>query len=350
MKKKSDKPTIQDIAAKAGVSTATVSRALNKTGSVNEETLRKVLDAAHELQYPIPDLIPKKDAENESPHPDTGSADIRGLILVCVQDLSNSFYADIIKGIRSSVLSKEYEFLLYPNRISESSIQSFLSFALSIHTTGIITLDLIPSALLQKLTGFFPVVQCCEFTDNPYASSVGINDFTAVQTALEYLLSMGKRKICIINGPLSYRYAQNRLAAFQSIMNSYEIDVPPEWIIQLPDLNQDMAFTSVVKVLTNNQAPECIFTVSDVLAASAIRAVKYCNYQVPDDIMVIGFDNTIISQLTTPSITTINQPMLQLGFMAGDLLFEKIEHELSPVQHLLLKTELIIRESTTNTV
>lgn len=131
------------------------------------------------------------------------------------------------------------------------------------------------------------------------------------------------KKISIINGPIEFNYARIRLAAYKSIMASANIDYPSNWIIQLPELNHDLAFTSIVQVLSSPNPPDCFFAISDNLAAAAIKAVQYCNLKVPSDVLVIGFDNTNISQLSTPSITTIKQPCSQLGYLASELLIEK---------------------------
>lgn len=346
MRKSRAKVTIRDIASKANVSTATVSRAFNQTGIVKPETYQCIIEAANELGYVFSPVKPSMLDIPKSKH----NSYEKKLILVCIPGISNPFYSEIIDGIESSTLNNDFEFLLYSETICESRIDNFLSLIDSLEVSGIITLSLTSTSLLQRISEHVPVVQCCEFTESPYASSVGINDFTATQSAMDYLMAMGRTKIGFINGPLNFRYSQNRLAAYTSIMKAANLEVPAHWIIQLPDLNHDMVFSSIVKLLSMPDAPDCFFAVSDVLAAATVRAAQYCNKRVPDDILVIGFDNTTISQLTTPSLTTINQPKFQLGFLSGELLFEKIKNPLSEVKHMSLNTELIIRESTSSSI
>lgn len=343
MARKKSSVTIRDIAKKANVSTATVSRTFNGTGFVKKETQEAIMEAAQELGYVY--TAPKEPASSLIPTPITKKGK-KAMILINIPSLSNPFYSDIVQGIKSSAANNGFDFLLYSGSITEQNINKFLDILTSTGCSGIITLNLLPISLLRIITEYVPVVQCCEYIENPYASSVGINDFTAVQCAMDYFLSIGRKKISLINGPLSFRYSQNRRDAYISIMESAGIAFPPQWIIQLPDLNPDMAFSSVVKLLSADNPPDCFFAVSDVLAAAAIRAIQYCNLKVPEDVLVIGFDNTIISQLTTPSITTVGQPQFQLGFLAGELLLEKITNPLSEVKHMKLNTELILREST----
>ena len=341
--KSKGKITINDIAKEAGVSTATVSRALSGTGTVKPETLRAIMDIANHMGYSA--HLPTA-AEHVSPG--MISHEKCPVIMIHITDMSNPFYGKIIRGISDSVISHGYDFILSSLEVTPENIDKFISMIRQLGISGIITADITSSSCLEKISDVVPVVQCCEFSENPYASSVGIDDYTAVQTVLDYFLSKGRTRIGFINGPLSYRYAQNRLRAYRTIMKENNITVKPHWIIQLPGLNHDMAFSSVIKLLSSPDAPDCLCSVSDELAAAAIRAAHYCNLKVPNDILVIGFDNTSISQLSTPSITTISQPQFQLGFLASELLFEKIHNPLSEVKHINLNTELIIRESTTN--
>lgn len=345
MKKR--KITVRDIAQHAHVSTATVSRAINGLDNVKPETLQRILSSANELGYELKPSVSGEKAVAPEPVPSIFSIqNHKRIILVHITEISNPFYSEIIKGIEASMSKNNFRFFLYSEKITLKNVDDFLQLINDLDISGIITLNITDSMILQKISSRLPIVQCCEFNESPYASSVGINDYAATQCAIEYFLSLGKTRIGIINGPLRYRYAQHRLSAFQSVLEAAGIEISPHWIIQLPDLNHDMAFSSVVQLLSTSDAPDCFFAVSDVLAAAAIRASQYCNLRVPEDIMIIGFDNTIISQLTTPSITTINQPRFQLGFLSGELLIEKMENPLAETKHMMLNTELVIRETT----
>lgn len=341
--KSSGKITISDIAKEAGVSTATVSRALNGTGTVRPETLKDILDIADRMGYSNHSI-----ADPYVLSTDVGNQGKSPIIMVHITDLSNPFYGKIIKGISASVSGNGYDFILSSLKVTPENIDKFINNIRRLGISGIITTDITSSLCLKKISEVVPIVQCCEFSENPHASSVGIDDYTAVQTVLDYFLSKGHTNIGFINGPISYRYAQNRLHAYRTIMKENNIDIKPHWIIQLPSLNHDIAFSSVIKLLSSPNAPDCLFSASDEMAAAAVRAAHYCNLKVPNDILIIGFDNTNISQLSTPSITTISQPQFQLGFLSSELLFEKIHNPLSEVKHLTLNTELIIRESTTS--
>lgn len=344
------KVTIRDVAKEANVSTATVSRALNMTGPVKQNTLNTIIRAAEKLGYAYkPTIDSTQDASSAKllqSVPVFPNQKEQNIILVNIPNMSNPFYSKIIDGIHASAESRFLSVVFSSVEINDLNVDSFIQLMKRLKVIGIIILNNIPPTALMHLTSYVPVVQCCEYYDNPYASYVGINDYTSTEIAINYYHSMGREKIGFINGPMEFKYSQNRLAAYKSIMANLGIDIPSSWIIQLPELNHDIAFTSIVQVLSSPNPPDCFFAVSDVLAAAAIKAAQYCNLQVPSDIMVIGFDNTDISQLATPSITTIKQPCYQLGFLACELLFEKIENPASKVKQMKLPTELIIREST----
>lgn len=346
---RNQKITIRDIAKEANVSIASVSRALNNTGLVKEDTLKSILETAEKLGY----VQEEKTSENSflsdsSTFPNTTPD--ASIIMVNIPVMSNPFYSKIIDGIQASATARNTSVIFSSEIITDFNVDNFIDLLKRLNIQGLILLNAISVASLKQITNYIPVVFCCEYYDNPYASYVGINDFSSTQTAIDVFLSMGHHKISFINGPLDFKYSQNRLNSYKSIMDSNGLDIPPHWIIQLPELNHDLAFTSVVQVLSSPNPPDCFFAVSDSLAAAAIKAAQYCNLKVPDDILVIGFDNTDISQLSTPCITTIQQPRYQLGFFASELLFEKITNPLTEVKQMKLPTELIVRESTTRVI
>ena len=123
-------------------------------------------------------------------------------------------------------------------------------------------------------------------------------------------------------------------------MEENGVHVNQDWILPLNDINADMAFSATIKLFSNHEQPDAIFAVSDVLATGAIRAVNYVGKNVPKDVVVVGFDNIALS-----TITTVNQPSFQMGYLANEFLFEKLQNPLTETKRMLLDTELIIRES-----
>ena len=171
-------------------------------------------------------------------------------------------------------------------------------------------------------------------------------EFITPELATEYLLSNGGSKIALINGPGNFKYARRRQEGFMNALRNAEVMIPKQWIVQLPEVSYEMAYAAVCRLLNSDSRPNAFFTISDVFAAAVIRAAKRFHLHVPRDILVVGFDNIELSSMTSPSITTVNQPKFQMGYTACEMLLELMEDPHGEMKSLLLDTELVIREST----
>ena len=119
-------------------------------------------------------------------------------------------------------------------------------------------------------------------------------------------------------------------------------------MVQFPEVSCELAIASTMQLLRTAEPPDAFVTTSDVYAAAVIRAARQVGLRVPQDVMVTGFDNIEFSTVTTPSITTVDQPRIRMGLMACELLVEKISNPALPSKGVLLETELIVRESTSD--
>jgi len=335
-----DKATIYAVAKNADVSVATVSRVFNHTGLVKEDTVRRVVDAAKALNYKI-DIVDKLPSQTKKRSPREHE-----LLILNVPSLNNPFYNEIIKGAKSAAELHQYDMLINQGHIRENNITGYIKMLNRVNAKGIIMLNHLSSLVLKTLADAIPTVQCCEYEEDADISSVSIDDLAAAKMVMEHLLSAGRKKIAFINGPPEYKYARHRSQGYYESMENAGIRVNPNWVLQLSDISADMAFSAVAQMLSQPEIPDAFFTVSDVFAAAVVRAARYNQYRVPEDIIVIGFDNVDISTVTTPSLTTVNQPKFQLGFIACEMLMEKLANPQAQAQHMLLHSELIVREST----
>ncbi|WP_343247510.1 LacI family DNA-binding transcriptional regulator [Diplocloster hominis] len=339
MSPKRQKATITDVANHAGVSVATVSRVFNHKGIVNEDTYRQVMESAQALNY-------QKSSAAPAPIPADSRRSEKDLLIINIPSLSNPFYNEIVKGAKAAAELHDYDLLLNQGHINEGNLSSIMHMLSRVNAKGIITLNHLTAEVVQTLSASFPLVQCCEFEEYSPVSTVGIDDLLSSKNAMDYILSTGHRKIALVNGPIEYKYARHRREGYLKALENAGIEVNPDWIIQLPEINADMAFSSVAKLLTMPNPPDAFFAVSDLCAAAVIRATKHTNFRVPEDIIVVGFDNVDISSITMPSITTVNQPKFQLGYISCELMHEKLTNPSAETKHMVLNTELIIREST----
>lgn len=331
------KARIQDIAREAGVSPTTVSRVLNHRDLVNAETRETVEAAMDRLGYHA-----AKPASAKRPR--------RKILLLNCPQGNNPFYEEIINGAITSANSHDYYLILNYDNANTKTFSDFQGLIKGVNAAGVILLNQLHEDLLEKINHIAPVVQCCEYNSNSSLPYVSIDDFSAAQQAVNYLIRAGRNKIAFLNGPLKYKYAQERLRGYKCAMEAASLSIPSSWIMQIPEINYDMAYTVVSQLLSSEQCPNAFFASSDVLAAAIINAAKRYHLRVPEDIMVIGFDNISISQMVRPSITTVNQPKFQLGYTACEILVELINNPSTQPKSTLLATELIIRESTSTPV
>ncbi len=324
--------TISEIAKLADVSIATVSRVLSNKDIVKAATRKRVLDVIENLGYYAD--IPGNGGTSKN-------------ILMHVPHISNPFYISIIDGAQSAAARRGYNLLLSQSYRNDYRFSDFESVFNSQSLAGLILLHTLSDPdFFEKLSRYCPVVQCCEYNESAEASYVTIDDFSSAKTATNYLLSLGCEKIAMLNSTLNYKFARQREAGYIDSLKKAGKEVNSNWILHLPDSNFDMGLTNVTQLLEQQDMPDAFFAISDVLAAAVIKAAKRLGYRVPEDICVVGFDNTDISLMTEPSITTIAQPRFQMGYLACNLLIDKISNPSLPNKHLVLDTEFLIREST----
>ncbi len=328
MNKKSQKATISDVAEAAGVSLATVSRAINQK-NVKKATYDRIIKAMAEVGYDTDKL--KSSSK---------------LILVAVPDINNPFYTEVIKGISSSAGRHGYQEIMLRTESHMASYEYFHDMIQKTNVEGLITLDpIISTDIIEKLSKEIPLVQCSEYTENSNVSYVSVDDFAASKAATQYIISKGKKNIALINGPNAYKYARNRQKGFIAALEEEGLKCNSNFVVQLPVFGYDAAFSIATQLLSMEERPDAIFAVSDVFAVAAIKAAKKLGLRVPEDIGVVGFDNTDISIISEPSMTTVKQPQFQMGFLAGEMLLEKINNTDVPPKQIMLDVEIIVRES-----
>ena len=326
------KSTLVQIARKAGVSIATVSRYLNDTGNVSPATRQKILQAIRELEFDSALSMP--DSVFQS-------------ILVLVPDFMNPFYASIIDGIQQTAHENHFEVFLVQTKDIYRNPSHYLTLVKRGNFSGVLWLSSTPpSALLSMLEHHCPIVMCCEYPEDHPCSYVSVDDVTAAYRAVKYLISSGCEKIGFVNCSLKYKYARHRREGYLQALSDAGLKFNSEWYITVPSIDYTLAYSSILQTLSNDSLPDAFFTCSDVYAAATINAAQKLNIRVPEDLSVIGVDNVEASRMTHPTITTVSQPGFQMGQQACSILAERISNPDMAHRQILLSTELIIREST----
>ncbi len=326
--------SIAEIAALAQVSSATVSRVLNNQDAVKPELTDKVCAALRAKGVEPSEVILQS--------PSSGK-----LILLTLPFDFNSFFNEIIKGAKASATQHGYQLLILQEHINANTYPGFEKTLKNLKVSGLITLNHINAGLMEKLVDVLPVVQCCDYNlESKAVSSVTLDDQKTAKSAVDYLFSLGRRKIAFMSGPLRYSDNFYRKEGYLQSLKANAVEPVPNWIIHLPEVNYNMAFSSATQLLSRPERPDAFLAISDLFACAIVNAARRLGLSIPEDLMVIGYDNVDYSMISSPTITTINSPKFQFGYTACEILIERILNPDAAIQHISLPTELIIREST----
>lgn len=321
--------SIDKVARVAGVSTATVSRVLNQNPGVKPATRQKVLDAITELNYQ-PNLLARQLRTARS-----------RMLLVMVSDITNPFCACVVRGIEQEAERQGYHILLCNSDSRLTRETAYLQLLSGKVVDGVITMDAI-SCLpeLTALIGQAPWVQCGEGYPGYDASSVTIDNFQAAAAAVDYLAGAGYQRIALINTDLRYLYAQQREAGYRSRRKS-------QWqtVVYADSLEYQAGIDAMRELFTLPEPPDAVFAVSDTLAGGAMHAARDLGLSVPKNVAVMGFDGVSFGKVTSPPLSTVEQPMQALGIRSVQLLLERINNPRTPPVNERLDWQLIIRGS-----
>lgn len=320
-----------DVAKICGVSPATVSRVINHRDQVKTSTIQRVETAMEKLGYDITSLQQQ-------------TVSNKVILMNCPQS-DNPFYETIINGTQTSAEANGYHLLLYYNSINKNNILDFMSLLKTVNASGVILLSRLSTSILNEIRSKVPIIQCCEYNDEAQIPYVSIDDKLSAYNAVQFLINAGRNKIAFINGPKNYKYALERYAGYRQALEENHIFVPSSWITSVPKIDYQMSTTIIRQLLSREDKPNAIFAVSDTIAAAAINTARHMGIHIPDDIMVIGFDDTFVCQIVRPSITSVSQPRFQMGYTACEMLIEFLNEHYVNQQKVMLPTELIVRES-----
>ncbi|ENH96837.1 LacI family transcriptional regulator [Gracilibacillus halophilus YIM-C55.5] len=324
---------IQEVAKKAGVSVATVSRVMNGNTSVTSATRLKVEHAIEELKYE-PSVLGRNLRNSES-----------RLLLVLIPTISNPFYTEIINGIEETAIQNGYNILLCETDSSVQRENIYLNMVKNKVVDGVITMD--PAINVNKLNDLarqYPVIQCSEYEEGGVIPYVSINNELAAYHAMKHLIKIGHERIALINSDEKFLYARQRRQGYNRALKEYQLPIDEDLIYHTDQLDFDYGIQAMRHLLQLEKKPTAVFAVSDTLAIGALKELNESGFQVPEDIAVVGFDKISFTNMTNPTLTTISQPMYKMGSTAAMMLINNIMGK--KVESILLDHELVIRDST----
>jgi len=331
---KSHSVTIFEVAREAGVSYSTVSRVLNGFEFVKESTRQRVNEAAQRLGY-VANLQARSLAGGHSQ-----------IIGVLVPGLDNGYIAEVIRGIDIELARSNYDLMMYTTHRHIGKESTYVNTITNGLTDGLLLLiPLVPTEYLDALQARnFPYVMIDQADNTGKSSIVDATNWQGAYDAARYLIELGHRRIGFITGLMEIQSAVDRLDGYKAALADHDIPFAEE-LIYHGDFWEPSGYAAVQHLLSLQQTPTVIFASNDLEAFGAMEAIRERGLQIPDDISIMGFDNIPQGSIVYPKLTTIQQPLDQMGRMAARMLLEQIENPERPPRRITLATQLIVRDS-----
>jgi LacI family transcriptional regulator len=332
--------TAKDVAAQAGVSRTTVSYVLNNVeeANISEETRQRVLAAAEELGY-VPDAAAQALA--------SGRTQTIGLMLPSSQPhpRASTTHYRIIEGLLE--IAQQFGVRLLVDSVRETqSADTYLNLARNKRIDGLILSDLrVDDPALSKLVNdTFPIVLLGRLP-SVKVSSVEFDNRRGARAAVDHLVAQGHTRIGVIGyAPITFTGTEERLSGYRDSLAAHAIAFD-EALVRYGAYSGESGFAATMSLLESGAAPTALFVTSDEVALGALAALHKRGISVPDDIAVVGFDDNPFARFTIPALTTVRLPFEEMGRQAGKMLLELIFHDMAPGRQILLKPELIVRDS-----
>ena len=327
--------TLRDIAKEAGVSTTTISRALNNKPDVSSKTKDKIIKIAKNLGY-TPNLLAKSLRSKKSK-----------TIGVVLADISNPFFSAVAKGVENAARKKSYSIILCNTDEEYEKEEEALQVLVEKRVDGLLITPVQKEYkdILRIKEQKIPLVLVGRHFDTIGTNSVVSDDSLGGFLATEYLIKKGHRKILYISGPLHISSASERLNGYKEALKKYKISFKKK-LVRGYTAKMDEAYMLMRKLLKEKLDFTAIFTFSDFLAFGIMKALREEKLKIPDDVAVVGYDDIEFSSILEIPLTTVHMPKYRLGMEGTNMLIDEIEGKNSgKPQKLVIKPELIVRES-----
>lgn len=327
------RPTMEDVAARAGVSRALVSLVMNNSPKVSEARRSAVLRAAEELGYQ-PHVMARSLASRTST-----------VLGVMVNDLRNAFFADVVEGLDAAAQAAGFDLILNTGGRSPTRESNALRSLLSFRPAGIILLSpVVPASAIEAAAEQCPVVLVSRTSRASKVDTVNDDGEAGSMLAVDHLVSLGHQRIAHLDGG-GAAGAASRRRGFQTAMRRHGLE-PIVVRSEHTDTAGEKAVQELLSTYSRAELPTALVAGNDFNAVGAISALEEAGLRVPEDVSVVGYDNTSLAALRHLSLTTVDQPRTEMGRLAFEALAERVRGERSePVRHLL-HPSLVVRSTT----
>ncbi|GAB3436154.1 LacI family DNA-binding transcriptional regulator [Phycicoccus ginsengisoli] len=330
-------PTLEEVATRAGVGRGTVSRVVNGSPQVSERTRERVMRAVTELGY-VPNMAARALVTRRT-----------GAIALVISEpeeriFGEPFFAGVVRGITTVVgeSSRQLVLALVQNREQAERLDSYLTPQ---HVDGVLVLsahdrDRLPARIQGR---GLPIVLCGRPTGTAELSYVDVDNVGGARAAVGHLLASGRRTVATIAGPQDMIAGRDRLDGYQQALREAEVAVDDS-LVETGDFTEASGTTAMRALLERHPDLDAVFAASDLMALGALRVLRESGRSVPGDVALVGFDDSPVASVTEPALTTVHQPMEQLGREMAHMLLARInDGQESGPSHLVLDTHLVTR-------
>lgn len=327
-------PTSRDVAKRAGVSVATVSRVLNESSSVSPDSRRRVLQAIKALDYQ-----PSRAAQQLRAR--------RGRVLgLIISDIQNPFFTSVVRGIEDLAHEHGYSLVLCNSDENVEKERLYVNVMRAEAAAGVILAAVSEDSphVRGLIDQRIPVVAIDRQLKDPSIDSVCVDNVAAAYEAVSTLIDMGHRRIGLIAVPMRITTGRDRHAGYLRAFRERRLKVSRDWI-RFGDTRETGGYECAGKLLTLDPPVTALFATNSLMTLGALRRIHDMGLRIPKDISIIGFDDVPWAALLTPALSNVSQPTYDLGCMAVQLLLQRLGDPQRPASHIVLKTRLVMRDS-----
>lgn len=326
---------IAEVALRAGVSTATVSRAMNDSNLVRSQTKEKVWRAIRDLGY-----YPNTQARALV----SGRTRMLGLI---ISDIMNPFFPELVKSFEFAAIQHGYEVIVANTDYDSDRMGSCVRRMVERKVDGvaIMTSEVEPHLLAELSRRQLPIVFLDVGKPEPLISIISVDYSHGIKQAVQHIISLGHERIGFISGPLTLKSARTRRVAFLRCISSCGVSDRHRIVVEGNHKisGGDIAMTHM---LSGPNPPTAVLTSNDLTAMGAMRAIHRAGLRVPEDVSIVGFDDIEFSEFTQPPLTTVRLSRDELGQKAFKALYNGLQDGSSGGQEIKVSTSLVLRQST----
>jgi LacI family transcriptional regulator len=329
-------PTIETVAAVAGVSKTTVSHVLTGKRPVAAATRAKVQHVIDELGF-RPSGVARSLSIARS-----------HTVALLVPDVTNPFYPALARGLQEAVRGAGYLVLLGDAGGSAAQERAFVEEAVMRRVDGLVlsTFELTPDDLAPALGTGLTVISIGPQLAGAPVDVVSADDERIAADAVEHLVARGHRRVATIAGPADVHPGRGRLAGYRDAVRSKRLPSDAE-LVREGDFTRDGGRAAMAAMLALDRPPTAVFCANDLMAIGALDAARAAGLGVPADVAVVGVDDIDAAALVTPALTTVRVPAMEIGHAAGQLLLSRLDGATPPARRtVLVAHELITRDST----